>query len=363
MKDVLAEKAAGGARAAAPQGVRRRGPRRRRDQPRDGRVRRRPGRRRPRRRLGAVRQGPRHGPRDPARSGRSPTRATSTARTTACRRSRATDGHVHVAAEAPRPSAHGRDRGGRHPGDHAARRRPDEPGRRPRLRPARARRRSRRSSIERHGASRERLLAEADAWRAELAGHDAGVRALLQRTTGASVRVDGEVVGAIEPGLVVLLGVGPADDEATADALARRVAELRIFRDDEGRTNRSLLDVGGAALRRLAVHAVRGHAARSPARVHRRGAAGAGRAALRAVRGRAAGLGRARSRPAGSGPRWRSSWSTTARSRSGSTPTSAEPRHRGRRTRTGRTCDDRCRRATGRDRARPAVPATSTWPT
>jgi D-tyrosyl-tRNA(Tyr) deacylase len=55
-------------------------------------------------------------------------------------------------------------------------------------------------------------------------------------------------VGEIGPGLVVLLGVGPADTEATADELARMVAELRIFRDDAGRTNRSLLDTGGAAL-------------------------------------------------------------------------------------------------------------------
>jgi D-tyrosyl-tRNA(Tyr) deacylase len=74
------------------------------------------------------------------------------------------------------------------------------------------------------------------------------VRALLQRTSGASVAVDDKVVGAIESGLVVLLGVGPADDETTADALARRIAELRIFRDAEGRTNSSLIDVGGAVL-------------------------------------------------------------------------------------------------------------------
>jgi D-tyrosyl-tRNA(Tyr) deacylase len=74
------------------------------------------------------------------------------------------------------------------------------------------------------------------------------VRALLQRTTGATVRVGDEVVARIGDGLVILLGVGPADDEAVADALARRVAELRIFRDEAGRTNRSLLDVGGDAL-------------------------------------------------------------------------------------------------------------------
>jgi D-tyrosyl-tRNA(Tyr) deacylase len=74
------------------------------------------------------------------------------------------------------------------------------------------------------------------------------VRALLQRTSGARVRVDGEVIGAIEGGLVVLLGVGPSDTEVVADALARRVTELRIFDDAEGLTNLSLLDVEGAVL-------------------------------------------------------------------------------------------------------------------
>jgi len=74
------------------------------------------------------------------------------------------------------------------------------------------------------------------------------VRALLQRTTGARVRVGAELVGEIGPGLVVLLGVGPDDDETTAAALARRVTELRIFDDDAGRTNLSLAGVGGAVL-------------------------------------------------------------------------------------------------------------------
>jgi D-aminoacyl-tRNA deacylase len=74
------------------------------------------------------------------------------------------------------------------------------------------------------------------------------VRALLQRTTGARVRVDGDVVGEIAAGLVVFVGVGPADDETTADGLARRIAELRIFEDAGGRTNLSLVDVGGGAL-------------------------------------------------------------------------------------------------------------------
>lgn len=74
------------------------------------------------------------------------------------------------------------------------------------------------------------------------------MRALLQRVKRGQVLVSGAPVGSIGPGLVVLLGVGPQDDESTADDLARRTGELRIFRDDAGRTNRSLLDTGGAAL-------------------------------------------------------------------------------------------------------------------
>ena len=74
------------------------------------------------------------------------------------------------------------------------------------------------------------------------------MRALLQRTSGARVRVDDEVVGEIRRGIVILLGVGPDDDEAVAEALARRSAELRIFDDAEGKTNLSLLDVRGEAL-------------------------------------------------------------------------------------------------------------------
>jgi len=74
------------------------------------------------------------------------------------------------------------------------------------------------------------------------------MRLLLQRVTHASVTVEGEVVGRIDHGLVVLVGVGHGDDETRADVMAGRVADLRIFRDDEGRTNRSLLDVNGEAL-------------------------------------------------------------------------------------------------------------------
>lgn len=74
------------------------------------------------------------------------------------------------------------------------------------------------------------------------------MRALLQRVSRAEVRVDGAVVGSTGRGLLVLLGIGHDDDDATAIVLARRVAELRIFDDADGRTNLSLLDVGGGAL-------------------------------------------------------------------------------------------------------------------
>ena len=74
------------------------------------------------------------------------------------------------------------------------------------------------------------------------------MRALLQRVSRAEVRVDGARVGEIGRGLVVLVGVGPDDVDAVADVLARQVAELRIFADDEGRTNLSLLGVAGGAL-------------------------------------------------------------------------------------------------------------------
>jgi len=74
------------------------------------------------------------------------------------------------------------------------------------------------------------------------------VRALIQRVTRAAVRVDGEDVASIGEGMVVLLGVGHADDDAATDALARRTTELRFFRDEAGKTNRSILDIAGSAL-------------------------------------------------------------------------------------------------------------------
>ena len=74
------------------------------------------------------------------------------------------------------------------------------------------------------------------------------MRVLLQRVTRAEVRVEGGVHGAIGHGLLLLVGVGPADSHEKARALAHRCVDLRVFRDAEGRTNRSLAVVGGEAL-------------------------------------------------------------------------------------------------------------------
>lgn len=74
------------------------------------------------------------------------------------------------------------------------------------------------------------------------------MRALVQRVTEASVEVDGAVIGQTGPGILVLVCAMAGDDEDAADRLAVRVAKLRIFRDDQGRMNRSLLDTGGGAL-------------------------------------------------------------------------------------------------------------------
>ncbi|MBA49881.1 MAG: D-aminoacyl-tRNA deacylase [Paracoccus sp. (in: a-proteobacteria)] len=74
------------------------------------------------------------------------------------------------------------------------------------------------------------------------------MRALVQRVTEASVEVEGRPIGRIGPGLLVLACAMRGDDEAMAEKLAARVARLRIFGDEAGRMNRSLIDMGGGAL-------------------------------------------------------------------------------------------------------------------
>src|SRR6266487_6355380 len=74
------------------------------------------------------------------------------------------------------------------------------------------------------------------------------MRALLQRVSRASVTVEGQVVGQIGQGLLVLLGIGQQDSELQVKTLADKIVYLRIFGDDEGKMNRSLLDIGGEVL-------------------------------------------------------------------------------------------------------------------
>lgn len=74
------------------------------------------------------------------------------------------------------------------------------------------------------------------------------MRVLLQRVSEASVTVDGQIVGEIGPGLLLLVGVGHGDSEREAEWLAEKVAGLRLFADDEGKMNRAVTDIGGSAL-------------------------------------------------------------------------------------------------------------------
>ena len=74
------------------------------------------------------------------------------------------------------------------------------------------------------------------------------MRAVVQRVSRASVTVDGQIVGQIERGLLVLVGVTHADAETAAEYLAEKIAGLRIFEDDAGKMNLSVADVGGAVL-------------------------------------------------------------------------------------------------------------------
>lgn len=74
------------------------------------------------------------------------------------------------------------------------------------------------------------------------------MRAVLQRVSHAMVTVETEITGEINQGLLIFLGVGKEDTETDSEWLIRRIIQLRIFEDTDGRMNQSLLDVGGAAL-------------------------------------------------------------------------------------------------------------------
>jgi len=74
------------------------------------------------------------------------------------------------------------------------------------------------------------------------------MRVILQRVTQGSVSVDGRVVGAVDKGFVALVGVTHGDTQADADLLARKTAHLRVFEDEQGKMNRSALEIGGGVL-------------------------------------------------------------------------------------------------------------------
>jgi len=74
------------------------------------------------------------------------------------------------------------------------------------------------------------------------------MRAVVQRVSSATVAVGGQTVGAIDRGLAVLLGIAPTDTVADAEAMASKLVGLRIFRDNEGKMNLSVVDVGGGVL-------------------------------------------------------------------------------------------------------------------
>lgn len=74
------------------------------------------------------------------------------------------------------------------------------------------------------------------------------MRVVVQRVRSGKVTVDGEVVGSVGLGFVALVGIAKGDSEAAVDAMAQKVALLRVFSDDAGKMNRSLIDVGGACL-------------------------------------------------------------------------------------------------------------------
>jgi len=74
------------------------------------------------------------------------------------------------------------------------------------------------------------------------------VRAVVQRVLSSSVEVDGKIVGKIAKGIMLLLGIGNEDNEDDVKYLVNKVLELRIFKDDDGKMNKSLIDIGGELL-------------------------------------------------------------------------------------------------------------------
>ena len=109
------------------------------------------------------------------------------------------------------------------------------------------------------------------------------MRAVIQRVSEASVRIDQEVRGAIDHGLVILLGVEAEDGMEDVEWLANKIAGLRIFSDAEGKMNRSLVDVEGRGLDHQPIHPPRRHQKRHPAQLHQSGAPRTRHPALRGL--------------------------------------------------------------------------------
>jgi D-aminoacyl-tRNA deacylase len=74
------------------------------------------------------------------------------------------------------------------------------------------------------------------------------MKAVIQRVSRGSVSVEGKEIAAIQGGYVILLGIGPHDTPETAESMAKKIAQLRVFSDEQGKMNRSILDIGGSAI-------------------------------------------------------------------------------------------------------------------
>lgn len=107
------------------------------------------------------------------------------------------------------------------------------------------------------------------------------MKGLLQRVRGARVEVAGEVVGAVDQGLLVLVAVEPEDTRASADKLLHKLLNYRVFSDAEGKMNLSLAEVGGGLLLGLTVHPGRRYQERVASGVFDRCPSGPGRGTLR----------------------------------------------------------------------------------
>ena len=120
------------------------------------------------------------------------------------------------------------------------------------------------------------------------------MRAVVQRVVQADVTVDEKITGAIEKGLMVLLGVEDEDEEADAAYMAEKIAGLRIFEDEEGKMNLSVKDVGGDLLVGIPVHLIRRLQERKAAELYQSRKAGKSRRALPEVCSLMPGTGAAR---------------------------------------------------------------------